>query len=102
MNPGTKLRYAVSSFIFLGLTINATTVLAQRSRPSQRAPRNPGIASIVRQIDARNIERSIRQLVAFGTRNTNSEQNNPQRGIGAARDWLYAEFLKRLKLPTAG
>jgi hypothetical protein len=56
--------------------------------------RNPGIASIVRQIDARNIERSIRQLVAFGTRNTLSEQNNPQRGIGAARDWLYAEFLK--------
>jgi hypothetical protein len=94
MNLGTKLRHAVSSFIFLGLTINATAVLAQRSRPSQRAPRNPGIASIVRQIDARNIERSIRQLVAFGTRNTNSEQNNPQRGIGAARDWLYAEFLQ--------
>jgi hypothetical protein len=94
MNLGTKLRHAVSSFIFLGLTINATTVLAQRSRPPQRAPRNPGIASIVRQIDARNIERSIRQLAAFGTRNTLSEQNNPKRGIGAARDWLYAEFLK--------
>src|SRR5687768_1328206 len=94
MNLGTKLRHAVSSFIFLGLTINATTVLAQRSRPPQRALRNPGIASIVRQIDARNIERSIRQLAAFGTRNTLSEQNNPKRGIGAARDWLYAEFLK--------
>ncbi|HVF23111.1 MAG TPA: M28 family metallopeptidase [Pyrinomonadaceae bacterium] len=94
MNLGTKLRHAVSSFIFLSLTINATTVLAQRSRPPQRALRNPGIASIVRQIDARNIERTIRQLAAFGTRNTLSEQNNPKRGIGAARDWLYAEFLK--------
>jgi hypothetical protein len=94
MNLGTKLRHAVSSFIFLGLTINATTVLAQRSRPPRRALRNPGIASIVRQIDARNIERTIRQLAAFGTRNTLSEQNNPKRGIGAARDWLYAEFLK--------
>ena len=91
---GTKLRHAVSSFIFLGLTINATTALSQRSRPPQRALRNPGIAAIVRQIEARNIERSIRQLAAFGTRNTLSEQNNPQRGIGAARDWLYAEFLK--------
>jgi len=54
----------------------------------------PAINSIVRQIDARNIERTIRQLVAFGTRNTLSEQNDPKRGIGAARDWLYAEFLK--------
>lgn len=48
----------------------------------------------MREIDARNIERTIRQLVAFGTRNTLSEQNDPKRGIGAARDYLYAEFLK--------
>jgi hypothetical protein len=94
MNLGAKLRHAVLSVIFLGLTTNATAVLAQKSRPPQRPLRNPGIASLVRQIDARNIERTIRQLVAFGTRNTLSEQNNPKRGIGAARDWLYAEFLK--------
>ena len=94
MNHGAKLRHAVLSVIFLGLTTNATAVLAQKPRPPRRAMRNPGIAAIVRQIDARNIERTIRQLAAFGTRNTLSEQNNPQRGIGAARDWLYAEFLK--------
>jgi hypothetical protein len=94
MNLGTKLRHAVLSVIFLGLTINATAVLAQKSRPPHRAQRNPGIASIVRQIDARNIEQTIRRLVAFGTRNTLSEQNDPKRGVGAARDWLYAEFLK--------
>jgi hypothetical protein len=55
---------------------------------------NPAIVSIVRQIDARNIERTIRQLVSFGTRNSLSEQNDPKRGIGVARDWLYAEFQK--------
>jgi len=59
-----------------------------------QTPRNRTIASIVREIDAQNIERTIRQLVSFGTRNTLSEQNDPKRGIGAARDWLYAEFLK--------
>jgi hypothetical protein len=48
----------------------------------------------VHEIDARNIERTIRKLVSFGTRNTLSEQNDPNRGIGAARDWLYAEFQK--------
>jgi len=52
------------------------------------------ITSIVRDIDARNIEHTIRTLVSFGTRNTLSEQNDPKRGIGAARDWLYGEFLK--------
>ncbi len=54
--------------------------------------RDATIARIVREIDARNIERSIRTLVSFGTRNTLSAQDNPARGIGAARDWLYAEF----------
>lgn len=66
------------------------SVAQRRSSPG----RNRTIATIVREIDARNIERSIRQLVSFGTRNTLSEQNDPKRGIGAARDWLYAEFLK--------
>jgi len=52
------------------------------------------ISNIVREIDARNVEATIRKLVSFGTRSTLSEQNDPKRGIGAARDWLYAEFLK--------
>ena len=56
--------------------------------------RNRAISNIVREIDARNIEATIRKLVSFGTRNTLSEQNDPKRGIGAARDWLYSEFLK--------
>ena len=58
------------------------------------AQRNPVIARIVAEINARHVERTIRKLVSFGTRNTLSAQNNPTRGIGAARDWLYSEFLK--------
>src|ERR1041385_4263815 len=77
-------------FVFAA-TLN--TVAAQtKSRAVAR--RNPAIANIVREIDARNIEATIRKLVSFGTRNTLSEQNDPKRGIGAARDWLYSEFLK--------
>jgi hypothetical protein len=59
-----------------------------------RVTRNQNIARIVQEIDARNIERMIRKLVSFGTRNTLSTQDDPNRGIGAARDWLYSEFLK--------
>lgn len=54
--------------------------------------RNVEVARMLSEIDARNIERTIRKLVSFGTRNTLSVQDNPARGIGAARDWLFAEF----------
>jgi hypothetical protein len=52
------------------------------------------IARIVSEIDARNIERTSNALVSFGTRNTLSAQDDPKRGIGAARDWLYGEFAR--------
>lgn len=66
-----------------------------RLSPPVAAPRNQQqIAQIVREIDARNIEKTIRKLVSFGTRNTLSVQNDPNRGIGAARDWLFSEFSK--------
>ncbi len=84
-----------SVMIFL-LAANLVVVASQTRQQSRRvAPvRNRAISNIVREIDARNIEATIRKLVSFGTRNTLSDQNDPKRGIGAARDWLYAEFLK--------
>lgn len=47
---------------------------------------------MLKEVSAKNIEGYVRKLVSFGTRNTLSEQNNPTRGIGAARDWIYEEF----------
>ncbi|MDT5158681.1 MAG: hypothetical protein QOH51_3038 [Acidobacteriota bacterium] len=52
----------------------------------------PEMARMLREIDARNVERTIRRLVGFGTRNTLSAQDDPARGIGAARDWIYKEL----------
>jgi hypothetical protein len=73
----------------------ATKPARKHSSSSAAAMRaNREIARLVREIEARNIERTIRKLVSFGTRNTLSDQNDPNRGIGAARDWLYAEFQK--------
>ena len=102
MNPGTRLNRAVLSVVVFSLAAAAPSAAFAQANPprsparrtQQREIRSVAVNSIVRQIDARNIERSIRQLVAFGTRNTLSEQNDPKRGIGAARDWLYAEFVK--------
>ncbi len=67
----------------------------QQSRSSQStARRSHEISQIIQEIDARNIEKTIRKLVFFGTRNTLSAQDDPNRGIGAARDWLFSEFSK--------
>ena len=64
----------------------------RRAPPARAAARDPEIARMLREVDARNVERTIRKLVSFGTRNTLSAQDDPARGIGAARDWLYQEF----------
>lgn len=93
------LRVVPLHLVIVGSILNPASLTAQtkspkRAQASSTATRNRSIAAIVRQIDARHIERTVRQLVAFGTRNTLSEQNDPKRGIGAARDWLYSEFLK--------
>jgi hypothetical protein len=88
----------VLSFFSLAVRSDAqeTTRAKTRTPTSGGIPagHNPEIARIIREIDARNIERTIRKLVSFGTRNTLSQQNDPARGIGAARDWLSSEFLK--------
>ncbi len=68
--------------------------LRRRPLSAPGSPRNAQISGIVAEINAGNIESTIRRLVSFGTRNTLSDQNDPNRGIGAARDWLYSEFQK--------
>src|SRR5436190_19379089 len=51
-----------------------------------------GIVAMAKEVSAKNIEATIRKLVSFGTRNTLSSQTDPNRGIGAARDWIFDEF----------
>lgn len=69
-------------------------VFAESSPAQKKEKPNPEIAKMMKEISAKNIEASIRKLVSFGTRNTLSEQDNPTRGIGAARDWIFGEFQK--------
>lgn len=98
----SSIRLIVATLIFLTLLTSAIplssiTALAQRRRAigavNTTRP-NAEIRRIVAEIDARNIERTIRKLVSFGTRNTLSTQTDPNRGVGAARDWILGEFMK--------
>ncbi|KAI0399657.1 hypothetical protein F4802DRAFT_602785 [Xylaria palmicola] len=74
-------------------------------------PQQPSadLASILAHVDPACIEATIRKLVSFGTRHTLSTQTSKTRGIGAARDWIHAEFQRyanasdgRLGVETVG
>ena len=99
--------------LFVGVAI-PTVSFPQNSRdpihqvwppdPTRRDPsgkRDAEVARMLVEVDAQRIESTIRKLVSFGTRNTLSDQDSPTRGIGAARDWIYNEFLK-IKTVTGG
>ncbi len=51
----------------------------------------PGILFLP-QADPVRIEADIRKMVSFGTRHTGSSQDDPKRGIGAARRWVEREL----------
>ena len=53
---------------------------------------NPAITSMVAEVSAANLRRSVETLVSFGTRHTLSDTGSTVRGIGAARRWIFAEF----------
>jgi Zn-dependent M28 family amino/carboxypeptidase len=60
--------------------------------PNAPQPPERQLRQLLAEIDRRRIEATVRRLAAFGTRHTLSSQDDPVRGIGAARDWLLAQF----------
>jgi hypothetical protein len=96
--PRASLLAAAFAIVFLMTNVagaqTAGTATKQNRSRAAAAPRQKQIANIVSEIDARHIEKTIHRLVSFGTRNTLSAQDDPNRGIGAARDWLFSEFSK--------
>ncbi|QJQ33104.1 M20/M25/M40 family metallo-hydrolase [Sphingomonas lacunae] len=53
------------------------------------------------QVSESSLRSMVEALVGFGTRHTLSEQDNPVRGIGAARRWAEAEF-RRISADCGG
>src|SRR5205085_4019363 len=58
--------------------------------PSRRP--DPLIAKIVSDVSEQRVEAVLRKLESFETRNTLSDPSQPNRGIGAARQWIVQEF----------
>lgn len=59
--------------------------------------RDLSIEKMVTAVSADSLQSYIKKLVSFGTRNTFSSQNDPIRGIGAARKWVLDKFEEMAK-----
>jgi hypothetical protein len=69
-------------FIFVYASLFAQTIVN----------RDPVIEQMVKEVSADSLKSYITSMVSFGTRNTQSSQSNPKRGIGAARNWVLNKF----------
>jgi hypothetical protein len=105
--PG--LRHVFSRWSIYGLVLGLAALPARTSvadhddddddsRPAVRPPDGQRVRpqkpekelrDMMRDADHRNIEATIKKLVSFGTRHTESSRTDPNRGIGAALDYVF-------------
>lgn len=78
-----KVSFFIAVLFCLGLTGGRTSV-----------DRDPEIEKMVGEISRENLEKYVNKLVGFHTRHNLSEQNDPERGIGAAWNWIKSEMEK--------
>lgn len=103
------LRYVLSRWPIYGLVLCLAALPARTSiadhddddngpRPAVRPPDGQRVVpqkpdkelrDILKAIDRHNIEATIRTLAGFGTRHTESSQTDPNRGIGAAINFVF-------------
>ncbi len=68
------------------------TALAETDPALSRQVPDPALRAMLREIDPDRIKATILKLVSFGTRHTASSQTDPNRGIGAATDWVFGQM----------
>jgi hypothetical protein len=85
------------AFLSASAAVAATPVLGARAAQAaghglRRQSPDRQLRALLREIDPNRIRAIVTRLAAFGTRHTLSSQDNPERGIGAARDWIFEQL----------
>ncbi len=92
--PRILLISALMLAVCIGILTNCAAVAQNAPAPAA----DPRIAEALKQISADHIRATVQTLVGFGTRSTLSAQDPASiasgRGIGAAREWIKAEFTR--------
>lgn len=100
MSETSRRTFLSASAAAGGISLVGVPATAHGSTESDGSTDSPPLAQrpdaellgLLRELDQRRIEAIVRKLVTFGTRHTLSTQDDPNRGIGAARDWIFAEL----------
>jgi hypothetical protein len=87
---GTTRRVFLSASAVAAATVPLISGSAQAATGARlrRSATDPALRALIRQIDPNRIQATITKLVSFGTRHTASSQTDPNRGIGAATQWV--------------
>ena len=72
--------------------LSVASTHAFRAEAQTTVFRDPEITAMVQEVNADSLKSYITQLVSFGTRSTVSSVTDPQKGIGAARNWVLSTF----------
>ena len=93
----TKSRFVFVAILGAGLVAGISaavlsTKTAQGGSDPQGPPVSPEIRQMLHDVSADRIQQTIDKLVSFGTRHTLSTQTDPNRGIGAATNWVFDQF----------
>ncbi|WP_346534659.1 M20/M25/M40 family metallo-hydrolase [Micromonospora sp. DPT] len=89
---------AVATAATVAVPLTTGPTAAQAAGPAgpghPARPQTPDreLRALLREVDRDRIEAIVRRLAAFGTRHTLSRQDDPVRGIGAARDWIFEQL----------
>ena len=85
--------FLTAAFIALKMVHPGFLCAAQET---PQVPPDPRIADALKQVSADHIQQTVEKLVSFGNRSTVSAQDEESiktgKGIGAAREWIKAEF----------
>lgn len=70
----------------------ASWPMSQVGQPLQPQTPDGELRAMLAEVDPERIKNIVTTLAGFGTRHTLSNQTDPVRGIGAARDWILSEM----------
>jgi hypothetical protein len=73
------------------LLLAASALIGAAPPPKVSSP-DAKLRAIIAPVSEAQLRHTIETLVSFGTRHTLSSQTDPKRGIGAALNWVRAEF----------
>lgn len=62
------------------------------ARPAAAQVEDPRIRQIVESVSEERLRALVEKLASFETRHTLSSADSPNRGVGAARQWIHDEL----------